>query len=189
VSGSNHQFKFHTKAVNFSSARTTKRFLSPRYASAIQIVRPSESIAETQPKLQPALLKLSAMIFQYFSVPGTTDWWRRFAVQVCSAQADHSPFGGRSKRFNLLLLLRDRTPTPTCTKLGHDWPKNEPSRPYNGTRQFDAPQEQLSISVKKMLSKRFLFNDRCRGHFCSHMVFSRLGMFPDYKPYFGAHSV
>jgi len=95
----------------------------------------------------------------------------------------------RSKRFNLLLLLRDRTPTPTCTKLGHDWPKNEPSRPYNGTRQFDAPQEQLSISVKKMLSKRFLFNDRCRGHFYSHMVFSRLGMFPDYKPYFGAHSV
>jgi len=83
----------------------------------------------------------------------------------------------------------DRTSTPTCTKLGHDWPKNEPSRPYNGTRQFDAPQEQLSILVKKMLSKRFLFNDRCRGHFYSHRVFSRLGMFPDYKPYFGAHSV
>ena len=35
---------------------------SPRCASAIQVVRPLESIAETQPKLQPALLRLSAMI-------------------------------------------------------------------------------------------------------------------------------
>jgi hypothetical protein len=39
-------------AVNFSSARTTKRSPSPRYASAIQIVRPLGSIAETQPQLQ-----------------------------------------------------------------------------------------------------------------------------------------
>ena len=38
-----------------------------RYASAIQIVRPLESIAETQPQLQPALLRLSAMISQYFT--------------------------------------------------------------------------------------------------------------------------
>jgi hypothetical protein len=37
-------------AVNFSSARTTKRFPSSRCASATQIVRPSESNAETQPK-------------------------------------------------------------------------------------------------------------------------------------------
>jgi hypothetical protein len=34
------------KAVNFSSARTTKRFPSSRCASAIQIVRPLESIAD-----------------------------------------------------------------------------------------------------------------------------------------------
>src|SRR4026208_565856 len=34
-----------TNAVNFSSARTTKRFPSPRCASAIQIVRPLESTA------------------------------------------------------------------------------------------------------------------------------------------------
>jgi len=33
-----------------------------RYASAIQIVRPLESIAETQPQLQPALLRSSAII-------------------------------------------------------------------------------------------------------------------------------
>jgi hypothetical protein len=53
-------------AVSFSSARTTERFPSSRCASAIQIVRPLESRAETQPQLQPALLRLSAMISQYF---------------------------------------------------------------------------------------------------------------------------
>ena len=57
-----------TNAVNFSSARTTKRFPSSRCASTIQIVRPSRSRAETQPQLQPALLRLSAMISQYFHV-------------------------------------------------------------------------------------------------------------------------
>jgi hypothetical protein len=56
-----------TNAVNFSSARTTNRFPSLRCASAIQIVRPLESIAETQPQLQPALLRLSAMISQHFT--------------------------------------------------------------------------------------------------------------------------
>src|SRR5947208_6457928 len=45
-------------AVSFSSVRTTKRFPSPRCASAIQIVRPLESIAKTQPQLQPALLQI-----------------------------------------------------------------------------------------------------------------------------------
>ena len=50
------------KSVNFSSARTTKRFPSLRCASAIQIVRPLESIAETQPQLQRALLRLSAAL-------------------------------------------------------------------------------------------------------------------------------
>ena len=43
-----------------ASARTTKRFPSSRCASAVKIVRPLESIVETQPKLQPALLRLSA---------------------------------------------------------------------------------------------------------------------------------
>ena len=47
-----------TNAVNFSSARTTKRFPSSRCASATKIVRPLESIAETQPQLQPALLRI-----------------------------------------------------------------------------------------------------------------------------------
>jgi hypothetical protein len=44
-------------AVNFSSARTTKRFPSPRCASTIQIVRPSQSRADTQPQLHPAFGK------------------------------------------------------------------------------------------------------------------------------------
>jgi len=51
-------------AVSFSSARTTKRFPS-RCASATKIVCPLELIVETQPQLQPALLRLSAMISQY----------------------------------------------------------------------------------------------------------------------------
>ena len=52
---------------SFSSAHTTKRFPSSRCASATKIVRASESRAETQPQLQPALLKLSAIITQYFT--------------------------------------------------------------------------------------------------------------------------
>ena len=40
-----------TNARNLSSARTTKRFPSPRCASAIQIVRPLKLIVETQPQL------------------------------------------------------------------------------------------------------------------------------------------
>src|SRR4029453_11971536 len=37
-----------------------------RCASTIQIVRPLESIAETQPQLQPALLRLWAITSQFF---------------------------------------------------------------------------------------------------------------------------
>src|SRR5215471_16009894 len=43
------------------------RFPLSRCASVIQIVRPSESTAEPQPKLQPRFLRLSAMISQYFT--------------------------------------------------------------------------------------------------------------------------
>jgi len=48
-----------------------------RCASAIQIVRPLESIAETHPQLQPALLRLSAMISQYFAFDGSSFSRRR----------------------------------------------------------------------------------------------------------------
>ena len=51
-----------TNAVSLFIACTTNRFPSSRCASAIQIVRPSESIAETQPKLEPALLRLSVTV-------------------------------------------------------------------------------------------------------------------------------
>jgi hypothetical protein len=61
-------FQLHN-AVSFSSARATKRFPSSRCASTIQIVRPSRCRAESQPKLQPRFLRLSAMISQYFT-PG-----------------------------------------------------------------------------------------------------------------------
>jgi hypothetical protein len=53
-------------AVSFSSARTTNRFPSSRCASAIQIVRPLQSNANTQPQLHPAFWTLSAMISQSF---------------------------------------------------------------------------------------------------------------------------
>ena len=56
-----------TNAVSFSSARTMKRFPLSRCASAIQIVRPSRSRAEAQPKLNPALIILLAIVFQYFT--------------------------------------------------------------------------------------------------------------------------
>jgi hypothetical protein len=48
-------------AVSNSSARTMKRFPS-RCASAIHIVRPRESIAETQPQLEPALLRSAILL-------------------------------------------------------------------------------------------------------------------------------
>jgi hypothetical protein len=53
-------------ALSFPSACTTNRFPSPRCASAIQIVRPLESTADTQPQVQPALLRLSAIVSQHF---------------------------------------------------------------------------------------------------------------------------
>ena len=63
----------------FCQRSTTKRFPSPRCASAIQIVRHSESMAETQPKLQPASWRLSAMISQYFTLACTALIWSGFA--------------------------------------------------------------------------------------------------------------
>src|SRR6266496_5780332 len=59
-----------TNAVNFFSVRTTKRFPSLRCASATKIVRPLESTPETQPQLQPASLRLSAISSQYFTPGG-----------------------------------------------------------------------------------------------------------------------
>jgi len=52
---------------DYGTTVSVRSFPSPRWASAIQIVRPRESTAERQPQLQPALLRLSAMISQYFT--------------------------------------------------------------------------------------------------------------------------
>src|SRR5215831_20367618 len=57
-------------AVSVSSACTTNRFPSSRCASAIQIVLPSESTAETQPKLHPRFSRLSGIISQLLHSAG-----------------------------------------------------------------------------------------------------------------------
>jgi len=53
-------------AFSFSSAVTMNLFPLSRCASATKIVCPLESTSDTQPQLQPALLRLSAMISQNF---------------------------------------------------------------------------------------------------------------------------
>src|SRR5438093_10938873 len=59
-------FPVPKNAVSSRLRATTKRFPS-RCASTIQSVRPSKSRASTQPRLNPALLSLSAMISFYFT--------------------------------------------------------------------------------------------------------------------------
>jgi hypothetical protein len=56
----------YAAATRYGPACATKRFPLSRCASAIQMVRSQESTAETQPQLQPALLRLSLIISQYF---------------------------------------------------------------------------------------------------------------------------
>jgi hypothetical protein len=50
-----------------SNAISYANFYSRSRASAIQIARPLQSKIDTQPQLEPALLRLSAMISQYFT--------------------------------------------------------------------------------------------------------------------------
>jgi hypothetical protein len=57
-----------TNTVNFSSACTMKR-LVVAVCICYKDFCPLELIVETQPQLQPALLRLSAMISQYFTRP------------------------------------------------------------------------------------------------------------------------
>jgi hypothetical protein len=52
-------------ARDISSDRTTNLLPLSRCASTIHSVRPSESMAETQPKLQPDALSVSAISSQY----------------------------------------------------------------------------------------------------------------------------
>jgi hypothetical protein len=68
--------------------------VSSRWASAIQVVRPLESTAGTQPQLQPALLRLSAMISQYFI------YALRFRFSIRAAQVEPK------------IVERDKRPAP-----------------------------------------------------------------------------
>ena len=60
------RFEFQKCSQQFLRMRDESSPLS-RCASTIQIVRPLESIAETQLQLQPGLLRLSAMTSQCFT--------------------------------------------------------------------------------------------------------------------------
>jgi hypothetical protein len=92
--------------VSLSSARTTKRLPSPRCASAMKIVCPRESIAETQPQLQPVLLRLSAVLLI------VVDHLRRsfahlklgLSFTVVSVNAAGSSPGKNSLRINVLTV-------------------------------------------------------------------------------------
>jgi hypothetical protein len=80
-----------TTAISLSSARTTHRFPSPLWASAIQIVRSSRSTAETQPQLQPCFLRRSAMISQYFT-------WRILPLSLSTWQQQNHVHGRNDAR-------------------------------------------------------------------------------------------
>ena len=71
-------------AVSFSSARTIKRFPSSRCASATKIVCPLELIVDTQPQLQPALLRLSEddLVRNHSTTPVESNVRRRSPVGV-----------------------------------------------------------------------------------------------------------
>src|SRR5437870_5004027 len=92
-------------AVSFSSARTTKRFPSSRCASAIQIVCPLELIVDTRPQLQPALLRLSAIVSQYvtgvrdFCLPVLGRYWKEITWQTLEPRGPEE-----SSRINLFHL-------------------------------------------------------------------------------------
>src|SRR4029453_12464436 len=60
---------------------------SSRCASAIQLVRALESIIQTQPQLQPALARLSAMVSQYFILCRA---WLSFTVLSARAKRQFS---------------------------------------------------------------------------------------------------
>jgi len=81
-----------TNAVNFSSAGTTKRFPSSRCALTIHLVSPLEPIAETQPKLQPALLRLSVTLSQYFIATEVPLLFQKMAHSPCLQKLNLNPY-------------------------------------------------------------------------------------------------
>jgi hypothetical protein len=103
----NRRFEFHKSRQLFIRAHN-ETLSSTRCASTIQIVRPLESIAATQPQLQPALLRLSAMISQYFTaascsmrhaVPLSPAFQAREVAPNTSANRDHPAAVFASRKF------------------------------------------------------------------------------------------
>src|SRR5213592_2808067 len=78
-------------------------------ASAIQIVRPSEFKAETQPQLQPALLRLSATISQSFTRSGFTAAFPRRVFGNAGSERKGSQSGSSLKSAGV-------TPELTCER-------------------------------------------------------------------------
>jgi hypothetical protein len=72
-------------AISVPSARRTKRFPSSRCASVTHIIRPSLIVSETQPHLHLVLLKLSAIISQYFPERFRENEFSELAAQIRSA--------------------------------------------------------------------------------------------------------
>ena len=108
-----------TNAVSFTSACTIKRFPSSRCASATNIVCPLELIVETQPQLQPALLRLSATISQYFELlpPDNT---RKFIVPA-THPGNHC-FPDATFDFIFAKGLTVSQPMATQTTASDHWP-------------------------------------------------------------------
>src|SRR6058998_1753014 len=98
VAASAHPDSTFIIAVNFSSASETKRFPSSRCASAIQIVRPLESIAEIESQLQRALLRLSAMISQYLTLGGILSFCSLPGNAAAKCADDSSAIVGSDQR-------------------------------------------------------------------------------------------
>src|SRR5215472_10782368 len=99
------------------------RLPSPRCASVIQIVRPSQSKADTQPQLHPAFLRLSAMISHYFTP-------RAFCL-FCSPQGNDKMICTVAKMRTTfaiaMLLIPLFLPAATCLELPGDasWSEQE----------------------------------------------------------------
>jgi len=147
-----------TNAVSFSSARTTKRFPSSRCASATKIIRPLESIAETQPKLQPALLRLSVMISHYFHVmssvaPFCKTAWLSFTV--FSAWARRRVFGSADHCEADQTLDRAGAAQALAACLNQTRHRRV-SRVFSVKRQWHESRTKSTIGFAAMISKRLI---------------------------------
>jgi len=75
-----------TQWTRIATTKSSSSLCRPllRCAPPTKIVRPQKSIVETQPQLQPALLRVSATISQYFTKP-SNDVSRHHRILMCAA--------------------------------------------------------------------------------------------------------